>query len=226
MSMRAPSPSRDDLTTDERLLDAAEGLFADRGIDAVSVRSITQAAGANLAAIHYHFGSKLDLVRALVERRVAEVDGSRAVLLDALEAADTVDARGVAEAWLRPLAEMALSPTGTRARYVAFLAVLQAGGPELRSIGSAAFAPQYARFAVLLERALPGVPAPVRAMRFAMAADATIRALADLDRTTAPWRHAALPIQPHDLVDHLIDAIAGTLAGFTVPNNTAARSRP
>ena len=42
--------------TRERLLSAGERLFATRGIDAVSVRDITDAAGANLAAINYHFG--------------------------------------------------------------------------------------------------------------------------------------------------------------------------
>lgn len=53
----------------EELLDAAEELFARHGIDAVSNRKITEHAGtANHSAIRYHFGSREDLLRALVER--------------------------------------------------------------------------------------------------------------------------------------------------------------
>ena len=51
--------------TPARILDAAEDLFAGQGIHATSLRSITQRAGVNSAAIHYHFGDKQALVRAL-----------------------------------------------------------------------------------------------------------------------------------------------------------------
>src|ERR1700722_962748 len=63
--------------TPERLLDVAERLLAKRGLDAVSVRDITESAGANTAAVHYHFGSKLDLVGAILERRAARVGRRR-----------------------------------------------------------------------------------------------------------------------------------------------------
>jgi len=44
--------------TPTRILDAAERLFAERGIESVSVRSILAAAGVNVALAHYHFGSR------------------------------------------------------------------------------------------------------------------------------------------------------------------------
>ncbi|WP_456434363.1 CerR family C-terminal domain-containing protein [Thermosulfuriphilus sp.] len=49
------------MTTKERLLEAAERLFGEKGYQGVSVREITQAAGCNVAAVNYHFGSKRDL---------------------------------------------------------------------------------------------------------------------------------------------------------------------
>lgn len=58
-----------------RMLDAAEALFADQGLDETSVRQITDKAGVNLASVNYHFGSKDDLAEAVFERvmrRVAE----------------------------------------------------------------------------------------------------------------------------------------------------------
>ena len=49
----------------ELLLTVAERLFAERGVDAVSLRAVMAEAGTNVAAIHYHFGSKEALIQAL-----------------------------------------------------------------------------------------------------------------------------------------------------------------
>lgn len=54
--------------TVERILDAAEVLFAERGFSETSLRTITSAAGVNLAAVNYHFGSKKALIQAVFER--------------------------------------------------------------------------------------------------------------------------------------------------------------
>src|SRR5262245_39243766 len=69
--------------TRERLLDAAERLFATRGFEATSLRDVTSQAKANIAAVNYHFGSKDALVRAVFERRLGEVNRRRIELLDA-----------------------------------------------------------------------------------------------------------------------------------------------
>jgi len=52
----------------EAILDAAERLFAERGIDAVSLRTINATAGYSVAALHYHFGTRDGLIRALLAR--------------------------------------------------------------------------------------------------------------------------------------------------------------
>ena len=57
-----------DLETRERLLRTAERLFADRGFRNITVRDISRAARANVAAVNYHFGSKLGLYREVLER--------------------------------------------------------------------------------------------------------------------------------------------------------------
>ena len=80
-------------STRERLLVTAEELFATRGIDAVSIRDITVAADANIAAINYHFGSKRGLIDAIVARRADALGSRRAELLDALDGAGPVDLR-------------------------------------------------------------------------------------------------------------------------------------
>ena len=74
-------------TTDTReaLLDAAESLFAEHGVQAASLRAITQQAGANLAAVHYHFGSKEGLVRAVFSRRIGPLNEERLRRLEECE---------------------------------------------------------------------------------------------------------------------------------------------
>ncbi|MEW5912726.1 MAG: CerR family C-terminal domain-containing protein [Thermodesulfobacteriota bacterium] len=66
--MPVAKPTTHDATR-ERLLDEAEKLFAEKGYNAVSVREITKAAGSNLAAVNYHFGSKENLYLAVFRDR-------------------------------------------------------------------------------------------------------------------------------------------------------------
>ncbi|MDY3198352.1 MAG: TetR family transcriptional regulator, partial [Pseudomonadaceae bacterium] len=54
--------------TVERILDAAEQLFAEKGFAETSLRLITSKAGVNLAAVNYHFGSKKSLIQAVFTR--------------------------------------------------------------------------------------------------------------------------------------------------------------
>src|SRR5438270_11775123 len=74
------------------ILDAAERLYAERGLDGVSLRQITEAAGQrNNAAVHYHFGGRDGLVRTLFETRWAELEERRAAMLAELDAAGRGD---------------------------------------------------------------------------------------------------------------------------------------
>ena len=72
--------------TRDRLLDTAERLFAERGVDATSLRHITTEAEANLASVNYHFGSKEALFRQIFARRIGPINEERLRLLDACEA--------------------------------------------------------------------------------------------------------------------------------------------
>ncbi|WP_321476109.1 TetR/AcrR family transcriptional regulator [uncultured Paludibaculum sp.] len=71
--------------TKERILDAAERLFADNGFAATSLRQITAEAQVNLAAVNYHFQNKETLIRAVLHRRIGPINKRRFDLLDALE---------------------------------------------------------------------------------------------------------------------------------------------
>lgn len=89
--------------TRERILDHAERLFAEQGYDRASLRSITEAADVNLAAVNYHFGSKEALVHAVIARRFQPLNEERLALLDALEARGEPTLEGVVRAFVEPV---------------------------------------------------------------------------------------------------------------------------
>ena len=73
---RGPRPARG-RPTSERILDAAEKLFARRGFYGVSVRDITQDAGVDVALVNYHFGSKQELLDRVLTRRAEILNAER-----------------------------------------------------------------------------------------------------------------------------------------------------
>jgi AcrR family transcriptional regulator len=74
----APSDTR------TQILDAAERLFAERGFRGTSIRAITDLAEANLAAVGYHFGSKAQLLTAVIRRVIEPIIAAQGAGLDRL----------------------------------------------------------------------------------------------------------------------------------------------
>ena len=103
--------------TRERLLDAAERLFAERGFEGTSLRAVTQAAGASVSAAHYHFGSKEALLHATLLRRVEPVNRARLARLGALEErGGPVALEALLDCFLRPALEARGASPATRAK--------------------------------------------------------------------------------------------------------------
>lgn len=89
-----------------RLIEAAEKLFAEHGFDVVSVRDITQAAGGNVAAVNYHFGSRDGLVSVVMTRYLTPVNEERLARLLTAEqkwAGKAVPVKEVVDAFVRPI---------------------------------------------------------------------------------------------------------------------------
>jgi AcrR family transcriptional regulator len=97
----------------ERLIRAAESLFAERGLDAVSLREVLAAAEVgNSSAVQYHFGDRSGLVRAVLAKHHGAVEARRHALLDQFEADGEAELRTLAGALVRPLAAELANPDG------------------------------------------------------------------------------------------------------------------
>ncbi len=115
----------------ERLLDAAERLFAVHGFQKVSVRDITAEAGVNLASVNYHFRSKDALLLEIFRRRTTELNRTRARMLH--EASDKHQGRpplrAIIEALIAPPVRW-LDPKGDRLISLQFIIRARSEGTE------------------------------------------------------------------------------------------------
>ena len=141
-------------STRERLIDAAVRLFGDRGIEATSLRALTEAAGTNIAAVNYHFGSKEGLLRAVIDRTMRVANGERARRLDALESLP--EPPGVEEL-VRAFCEpgMELMDGHGVGRFLG--RVIGESDASVRQIFAEQVDPVEGRFLAALGRALPGL---------------------------------------------------------------------
>jgi AcrR family transcriptional regulator len=196
-------------STAERLVATAERLFAEGGIEGVSLRDITTAAGANTAAVHYHFGSKDELVLAILQRRAAEIGKRRDVYLSRIEAVpEAPTVRQVVRALVLPTAELAADDAHGGRYYIGFLAALLER-PENVATMDDVYGEQTNRYLTALERCVPEVPADVRVLRFAFAKDFLNRALAHRDRGMILWIDEHVPRTVPGFTEHVIDFLVG-----------------
>ncbi|EHQ2335143.1 TetR/AcrR family transcriptional regulator [Vibrio cholerae] len=101
-------------STKEKILDVAEGLFAEYGFNDTSLRTITSKAGVNLASVNYHFGDKKTLVRAVLNRYLEAFMPEMKQSLERLNERDDYDMAEVFEALRAPLRSLSeLRPNGT-----------------------------------------------------------------------------------------------------------------
>ncbi|WP_405876139.1 TetR/AcrR family transcriptional regulator [Streptomyces sp. NBC_00005] len=193
--------------TRELILTAAERLFAERGVYAVSNRQVSEAAGqGNNAAVGYHFGTKADLVRAIVRKHEARTEEIRARLLTGI--GDSTDVRGWVDCLVRPMPEH-LADLGGPTWYARFCAQLMTD-PALHDIlvEESLASPSLRQIIEGLNRCLPELPAEVRAERGEMARHLIVHMPAERERALAENR-ATPRSNWHDAAIGLADAIVG-----------------
>jgi len=115
---------KDTLLTRQKIIATAERLFAERGVDAVSLNEITREAGQkNKSALNYHFGSKDQLLLAIIEKHEGSILSQRNAYLDDLEQRKAISIESVVRAFVYALAAQ-LDDTDGGKYYVSILAQL------------------------------------------------------------------------------------------------------
>jgi AcrR family transcriptional regulator len=151
-----PSIGTKGAKTRERILRAAERLFAEHGYDGVSVRSIATAGNVQLALLTYYFQSKLGLYRAVFQRRIEPVSERRRELLQRVMKSPTPPAiEEILDALARPWVELRERSGG---QHYSRLIAREAGDPResSRGIVKEMLDPIAIEFIAAMERALPG----------------------------------------------------------------------
>lgn len=193
--------------TRKRILKSAERLFAKSGIDAVSIRDITDAAGVNTAAIHYHFGSKSGLIEALLARWAGELVERRGRMLDRIEALPKVALRDVVDVLVWPMIELGGARRGGGG-YVGFLAAVM-NHPEYIPLMNQLYEPDISRTLALLEQVTPHLSADVRMLRWAIAKDTVNRAVSVATSPVHLWLKHYAPHASDSLGERLVDFLTG-----------------
>jgi AcrR family transcriptional regulator len=209
------------LSVRERILHAAEHLFAEYGMSGVGLRAITAAAKVNLASIAYHFGSKEGLLEALFALRAAPIAEARMELLDRAEA----EARGaptlecVLEAFVRPALTLGpQSPQGGQA--FGRLRARLATEPErvARKLLSKAFDHSSRRFIEAIAKALPNVPRAEVEWRFHFMLGVMFYTMADSGRIQALTGGRCDPGDVNLAIEHMIPYLAAGFRSAPVPD--------
>lgn len=108
------------IDTKEKILDVAEGLFADKGFAATSLRAITNEADVNLASVNYHFGGKEALIEQVLLRKAEPLNQKRLDALMELRQREHIELEDLLYAFISPALEMVKTPGGER--YIKLLA--------------------------------------------------------------------------------------------------------
>jgi len=159
MNLRAIKPPHETRT---RILDAAEELFMQHGFEATSMRQLTAQAGANLAAVNYHFGSKDALIEAVFRRRLDAMNAARIAELDRMEkdaGGRALSPRQIIGAFVGVSLRMIEDSKSGGRNFIRLLGRTYTDPQKpIRALIGQLYAPAMERFKAALERALPQIP--------------------------------------------------------------------
>ena len=215
--------------TVDRILDAAEELFAERGFSETSLRMITGKAGVNLAAVNYHFGSKKSLIQAVFARFLTPFCIALEEAFDRLEAEtapEPPDLESVLRVLTSTLVEMPRQHDRSIAIYMRLqgLAYTESQG-HLRRFLEAEYSHTFGRFMGLLKNATPELSAVERYWRNHFMLGATAFALSSSDALTEIlWNKLGVETPIEEIVDQLVPFLAAGIQAHTVTHANTGES--
>jgi len=214
------------IATRAKLVAVAERLFAERGVEGVSLNEINKLAGQrNSNACQYHFGNKEGLLQAIVDKHVPGIAARRNERLDQLEVAGKASLRDVIRAFVYPVAEKLFDPNGGKEliRVNAQLVVPHTLAQQYQT-GSPLIVPGLDRLTRALRSALAelNLPEVVISQRLLLAAMLLFHGLSDHSRMLEMIGQGSAVIDTELFVNNLEDSIVALLSA---PLSEATRER-
>jgi AcrR family transcriptional regulator len=203
--------------TRRKILEAAEAVFAAKGLEAASLREIMIAARVNIAAVNYYFGSKADLLAAVVSQRTDELNRARIALLEQAKVRDG----GVAsiEGWLHALIDPFIEAEGSKdpgwrnfVHILNWLATTR--DPDYQHIVGGTYESLRRAFVPALGEALPELSAEEITWRYHSVVAVLRASLSERDRTAAQFRGIVDPDDFRRMMGFVIPFLA---AGLRLP---------
>lgn len=208
--------------TSANLVATAERLFAERGVDAVSLREIAREAGArNVMAVQYHFTDRAGVLAAIADKHLPVVDARRDALLDGIESEARPSMRAMASALVRPLAAKLADPDGGPAFLCIHADLLNRPVPSFDLTGRSG---SLQRWRAMLEPMLDPVAVTLHPRLGAL-----VYAAVELGRRAATAPHADDRLFSSHLVDTVAAMLGAPLSDETralATERQARRSRP
>jgi AcrR family transcriptional regulator len=207
------------------ILDAAERLYAERGFGDVTLRDIVAAAGVNLAAVNYHFGSKDELIAELFVTRGVATNRARLTELKAAETAGNgrADIKAILRALVGPTLRGCLGPDNEQSTAAHFMirASIEAV-PPIRRIKNREI-DHLRKFAAAMRRSLPDCDEAdlYWGLHFALAM--THQTIRDTERLTKLSEGKCDLNDVEALIARIVDACTTMLMGRATPKKISER---
>lgn len=174
------------IDTKEQILIVAERLFAERGFAGTTLRNVVSEAGVNLAAVHYHFGSKEELFRAVVQRFARPVVEQELKLLSELEAkAGRPSVEEILTAMVKPSLEILSQDDDRHSIRAQFMGRCRTEPEPIQSIAYDEFAPASKAFLDTLQQVLPEQSLTQLGWKFDLVIAALVRVLMEAGKPHA-----------------------------------------
>ena len=202
--------------TKTRILDAAEQLFARDGFHITSMRTLTEQADVNLAAVNYHFGSKDKLIQAVFARRLEPLDKIRrqrieAVLAQAAAHNNPPQVHDLLQAFIGPIIEFRSSAPGAEDFLTLIGRSLSEPDETVRSYFIQQVLPIFSLLFESLQQALPQLPVNILMTRLQFIMGAMSHMMCNSTRQGQLPSGFPAPLQAEQMVDELINFVTSGL---------------
>jgi len=202
--------------TKTRILDCAEQMFAREGFHNTSLRNLTSHAEVNLASVNYHFGSKEELLQAVIERRMLPLNKIRQTkieeIMDRARARQSLPATtDILQAFIVPTIEFQNSSPGARDFITLIGRSLSEPDETVRHCFLSLALPIFKILFASLQEALPHIPPSILLTRlqFIMGTMSHVMCMSNHNAFQRPEFPA--PLSQEALIDQLLKFIGAGL---------------